>query len=576
MNMLKNYYLKQKLEIILIISLKMIATVVRLFIPWAFAYLTENILNFKSSSVILQWGSYMLGFAIGSFVINILTFNLNAKFVVKLSNNIRGDVFKKACYLECEQVDGFGISSVVSRLTSDIMSVQMFSSKMMTKGIATITTFIGSVFAAGVLDIKLTFVLIITVPFIILTIYFTTKIGFKRFLLTKKANDTLVKSIRENVMGIRVIRALSKFEYEETKFSEVSQDLKTKNVNASIVDAVGSPTMKFIVNIGMVVTLVLGAYLINQGSSNIPTLIAFMSYFTMILTSLVNIGQMFTMYAKAGAAANRISEVLQTEPHVYISDETLHTNPYHIEFKNVSFSYKNGKQVLNNISFKIKKGETLGIIGVTGVGKTTIASLLLRLYEPNEGEILIYGKSITKYSSEILYKMFGTVFQSDTIFSESVSDNINFGREYPKDSIEFAAKTAQAESFISKLQDTYDTKINIRGQNISGGEKQRLLLSRALVGNPEILLLDDSTTALDYKTDSLLRKKLAHDFNNTTKIIISSRIASIMNAEQIIVLDNGKIYDIGVHNELSERCDIYKYILDLQLGDSELYLQGVK
>ena len=581
MNLLRTYYWKQKWEILWIVGLKTLATMVRLFIPWAFAYLTEHILNFRSERVILKWGSYMLGFAIGSFLLNIVVFNLNAKFVVKLSNRIRADVFKKACYMECEQVDQLGISSVVSRLTSDIMSVQLFSSKIMTKGIATVTTFLGSVFAAGALDLKLTVVLILTIPFIILTIYITTKVGLGRFLLTKKVNDTLVKSIRENVMGIRVIRALSKFEYEEQKFAQISEELKDRNYKASMVDAVGSPTMKLFVNVGMVITLLCGAYFIDQGTSQITTLIAFMSYFTMILTSLVNIGQLFTMYAKAGAAANRIEEVLRTEPRRYPTNSAEHAtsnkatmnSPYHIEFRKVSFSYQQGKQVLQNISFAVKEGETLGIMGVTGGGKSTIMSLLLRLYEPDEGEILIYGKSINAYTAEALYAMFGTVFQGDVVFAESVAQNIDFGRGYGATQITAAAKVAQAEAFVSQLAEGYDTKIKIRGQNLSGGEKQRLLLARALVGNPKILLLDDSTTALDYKTDAALRKELATHYQQTTKIIISSRIASIRSAEQILVLEQGTVLDQGVHQDLSNRCTVYQHLRDLQLGDSSLYAQ---
>ncbi len=570
--MLKGYFIRQKWQIVIIIILKTLATVVRLFIPWAFAHLTENVLKFEFDSHIMVWGFYMISFAVFSFLINIAVFRLNAKFVVRLTNELREDTFTKASILECEQVDAIGISSIVSRLTTDIASVQLFSSKMMTKGIATLTTLGGSIFAASVLDTKLTVILLITIPLIIITIYFTTKIGLKRFLLTKKANDNLVKSIRENVVGIRVIRALSKFDYEESKFSDVNHEVKATNYNANVVNAIGSPTMKLFVNVGMVATLVVGAYYIGQGTSTIASLIAFMSYFTMILSSLVSIGDLFTMYSRAGAASNRIEEILKAQTVEYAEDveatkatkcETVH----HIEFKNVSFSYIKGQEVLKDISFKINTGDTLGILGVTGSGKTTIISLLLRLYQPDKGEIFIDGKSIRKYSSEKLYNMFGTVFQADTIFSESVLENISFGRDLNKSEIEFAAKTAQATNFISNLTEEFDTQINIRGQNISGGEKQRLLLSRALAGKPDILILDDSTTALDFKTDSFLRKELQTHFDKTTKIIISSRIASIMNAKQILVIDDGKISDLGTHEELIKRCSIYNKIRDLQFSN---------
>ncbi len=571
MNLLKKYFLMQKTRLVVMFLLKILASSVGLFIPWAFAHIVEYIIPLNSQAEIIKWSIYMILFAILNLVSNLLAFHINANFTVKLSKDIRTAVFEKSCHLDCDKVDKFGISSITSRLTSDIMSVQTFSGKLMTKGVATITTFIGSIATASIMDIKLAIVMFICVPFIMLTVYFTMTIALKRFALTRKATDDLVKSIRENVMGIRVIKALSKFEYEETRFETINESLKKSYLKAGIVDAIGSPTMKLIINIGMVATLLVGAYFINSGLSDLTSLIAFMSYFTMVLTSLVGIGQMFTMYSKAGAAANRIEEIINTENHEFSSTSKKYTSSANIEFKNVSFSYDDSGEVLKNISFSVKKGETLGIIGVTGSGKSTLTSLLLRLYEPTSGEIFINGQPINNYESQELYEMFGVVFQSDIIFSDSVSENINFGRNISENDIKSAAKSSQAEHFISNLKEKYNSLINIRGQNISGGEKQRLLISRAIASKPEILLLDDSTSALDYKTDALLRKSLATELKNSTKILVSSRVASIMNAEQILVINDGQIVSKGVHSELVKSCEIYKEISKLQLGDSKLY-----
>ncbi len=559
----------QKLRIVLMIIFKSISASAALFIPWAFAHMVEYIIPLNSQIEILKWSLYMIGFAIISLVLNLIVFHINAKFTVKLAKDIRKDVFVKSSYLDCEKVDSFGVSSITSRLTSDISSVQLFSGKLMTKGVATITTFIGSLTTASILDYKLAMIMFICIPFIVVTVYLTMTIALKRFALTRLATDNLVKSIRENVMGIRVIKALSKFEYEEKRFEETNNDLKDKNIHAGVVDAIGAPTMKLIINIGMVATLILGAYYINKGSSSIPSLIAFMSYFTMVLTSLVGVGQMFTMYSRAGAAANRIEEVINTENHIF-NKKTNKASQYMIEFKNVSFAYKASGEILKNVSFKVEKGKSLGIIGVTGSGKTTVINLLLRLYEPQSGDIYINGKHINNYSSKELYAMFGVVFQSDIIFSESVKDNISFGRDISENDIEKAANSAQARNFIKSIKDGYDGLINIRGQNISGGEKQRLLISRALVAKPDILVLDDSMSALDYKTDALLRQELSNAFKGSTKVIVSSRVASIMNAEQIIVIDKGEIIAKGVHEELVTNCDIYSEISELQLGNSQL------
>lgn len=566
----KIYCSRYKFLIIFILVLKVLATAVELVIPMAFVHMVNDIVPQNSVEALLEWGVIMILITIFSIGVSLFVAHLSAILGVNLSNDLRVDLFQKACSLSCEQIDKITISSMTSRLTSDISTLQMFVMKMLTRGVKMFITLVGSLTSVALLDIKLASIMFIAIPLIALVVYFTTSISFKRFKLTKEANDELVKTVRENIMGIRVIKALSKSEFENKKFEKVNNIFKDKNISASSVNIIGSPTMKLIVNLGMIATLVLGAYWVSIGESDPVTIIAFMSYFTMLLTSLVNIGQMFTTFSRAGAASSRIEDILQENVKEYNGSNEKIESDYYIEFRNVTFSY-NEQTTLEEISFTVKKGEMLGIIGPTGSGKSTIINLLLRLYEPTSGEIFINNRPINSYTKDELYNMFGVVFQSDIIFAETISENIAFGRNINDNNIKYATQVAQAESFINKLKNKYDALVNVRGQNISGGEKQRLLISRALANKPDILILDDSTSALDYKTDAKLRLELNKNYENSTKILISQRVASIMNAEQILVIEDGKIIGKGTHNDLINTCSLYDKIANLQLGDSSLY-----
>ncbi|MFI3253989.1 MAG: ABC transporter ATP-binding protein [Eubacteriales bacterium] len=571
--MFEKYCKPQFWSICVIILLKVIGTAGELLIPMGFVHMVEEIVPKNSVSALIQWGFLMVGVALSAGLLSLWVSHKSVKFGVTVAQQVRQDLFEKTTKLDCEKMDAFGISSLTSRLTMDVSLLQNFIQKLMTKGVRMLIIFVGSLASVTVIDPKLAFILFCTIPFIGITVFFTTKISFVRFKETKKTNDMLTKVIRDNVMGIRVIKALSKSEYETSHFEAVNRDLEHKSIHAGKVNVVGSPFMNLIVNFAMVATLLMGAYWVKQGSSHPASIIAFMSYSTMILTSLVSIGQFFTSFSRAAAAASRVNEVLNSTSRTYEALEKTPSSNSYIEFQNVCFSYEKsgGKPTLNNISFTIKEGEMLGIIGMTASGKSTVIQLLLRLYEVDSGEIFVKGIPISHYSSEELYQLFGVVLQGDVIFADSVANNISFGRGVPQKQIEFSAKIAQAEPFVAKLSKNYDSLVNVRGQNISGGEKQRLLISRALANQPEILILDDSTSALDYKTDANLRKSLEKDFTNCTKIIISQRVSSIMQAQKILVLEEGEILDMGSHEQLIENCENYRKIAHLQLGDGSLY-----
>lgn len=570
MNLVKTYCKPYLVTIILMVIFKAVSTLAEIIIPMGFVYMVENIVPQNSKSALMQWGAVMIGIAIFAGVVSILVSRTSVKFGVDFANDLRSDLFDASTHLDCEQIDKFGISSISSRLTMDVTLVQNVIIRFTTYGIRMVIFFVGSLTSITFIDAKLALIMFCTIPPIALTVYITTKASFKRYKETKIINDHLTKTIRDNIMGIRVIKALSKCEFERGRFEEVNTKLQDKSIYAGKVNVIGSPTMNLIVNMGMVGTLIFGAYWVKQGESSPASIIAFMSYATMILNSLVGIGQLFTSFSRAGAAASRINEVLQTGHRVYNSQEKTQQSDAYIEFRDVTFSYDQ-LPILQNISFKVNKGEMIGIIGITGSGKTTVFNLLLRLYEPDSGEIFVKGSPITSYSPEELYKIFGVVFQSDVIFADTIANNISFGRDIDKESIEFAAQSAQAEPFIKNIPEHYDAMVNIRGQNISGGEKQRLLISRALADKPDILMLDDSTSALDYRTDATLRKELGQNFTDTTKVLVSQRVASIMNAEQILVLDAGKILALGTHKQLLQSCEMYEKIASLQLGDGDLY-----
>ena len=364
-----------------------------------------------------------------------------------------------------------------------------------------------------------------------------------------------------------VIKALSKVEQEKEHFAQVNAEVVRRESRAAIRMGITNPMMNLLLNIGLTLVILVGAYRVNEGSTQPGVIIAFLSYFTIILNAMLNVTRMFVMYSRASASAGRIQEVLETPEDMELTDEPKKNEEEHIVFENVSFSYKN-KSVKNidNISFKLKKGETLGIIGATGSGKTTIINLLMRLYEKDAGSIRINGQEVSSIPSHELHTKFGVVFQNDVLFADTVRENIDFGRNLPQQRIEQAAVSAQAMEFIDTLPERFEHMVTARGTNLSGGQKQRVLLSRALAGHSEILILDDSSSALDYKTDSQLRAALREQYDGITTIVIAQRVSSILHADHILVLDEGKEIGYGTHEQLMESCAVYREISESQMG----------
>ena len=326
-------------------------------------------------------------------------------------------------------------------------------------------------------------------------------------------------------------------------------------------------------NVGLTVVILVGAFLVNANMSQPGKIIAFMTYFTIILNAMLSINRLFVMYSKGTASAARISEVLNTLEDLKtqkVPEDLNEEGTYHILFDDVSFSYQKKEADISHISFRLKKGETLGIIGATGAGKSTITALLMRLYDADSGRIMIDGKPVESIPPEELHTKFGVVFQSDALFADTIAENIDFGRKLSKEQLLRAAECAQAMEFIRSLPDGFEHRLTARGTNLSGGQKQRLLIARALAGDPEILILDDSSSALDYRTDAKMRQALKQHYANTTSIIIAQRVSSILHADHILVIEDGKELGYGTHEELLQRCDIYRQIAESQMGGGEI------
>ena len=377
----------------------------------------------------------------------------------------------------------------------------------------------------------------------------------------------MVRVVREDTQGIRVIKALSKNDYENRRYDEVNLTLSKEERKAGTIMGSVNPIMTLLMNLGITAVVAVSAFTVQKGISTPATVIAFVQYFTLISMAMMVISRIFVMYTKCAASAKRISEVLETPDSFFVTEDSYESDSENfISFENVSFSYLGKKNNIDNLSVFVPKGGTLGIIGATGSGKSTFAKLLMRSYEADSGKIKIGGRDITSYGREELTSLFGVALQNDFLYADTIRENISFGRELSDEEIKRAAKIAQAEDFIEALPEKYEHVIAPKGTNLSGGQRQRLLIARAVAAKPDIIILDDSSSALDYKTDAALRKALDSELSDSTVITIAQRVSSVKNCGEILVLDNGKVIGRGTHEELLETCHEYKEISDSQMG----------
>ena len=548
------------------ILFKFVGTIMELMIPWILSYILDYVVPQKNTRLVLFWGLLMVLSAIAALVGNILANRISASVARDTTRTLRHDLFKKISYLSSAQIDYFSIPSLEARLTTDSYNINQVIGMMQRLGIRAPILLIGGIAITMTLEPVLTWTMISVLPFIALVVWLVSRKGIPMYTDLQRGVDIMVRTVRENISGIRVIKALSKTEQEKEHFSQVNRDVVRRETKASVTMGITNPMMNLFLNVGLTLVIVVGAFRINAGKTQPGTIIAFLSYFTIILNAMLSVTRIFVMYSRASASAGRIYEVLNAPEDLTIKEEPAVEEEEHIVFDDVCFSYKGKTDNVSHISFKLKKGETLGIIGATGAGKSTIINLLMRLYERSSGSIRIGGRSVSSIPAEELHTKFGVVFQNDILFADTIRGNIDFGRNLPDEQIEKAARCAQAMEFIDGLPEKFEHMVTSRGTNLSGGQQQRVLLARALAGNSEILILDDSSSALDYKTDSMLRKALREEYSGVTTIVIAQRVSSILHADHILVLEEGKEIGYGTHEQLMESCEVYRQISESQMG----------
>lgn len=561
-----NYIKKYRVRILGGSGIKLVGTIMDLVLPYILAYIIDEIVPNKELKMVVLYGFLMIGCAILGFLATVIANQLASKVAEFVTIDLRKDLFEKIQSLSASQLDEVTIPSLVSRMTSDTYNIHHVTGLMQRLGTRAPILFIGGLIMTVILDPVMTLVLISILPLIIITIYVTSKVGIPLFSNVQESVDDVVKSIRESATGIRVIKALSKEEYEKNKFEKVNKKLIKYELKSGIEMAKINPITTALLNFGLVGVIVVGAYRVNYGYILPGKVLAFTTYFTIILNAMLSITRVFLILTKAIASGKRIDYVFRLKQDLLLEESEKMSSPYHIEFRNVSFSYNKKINNINKINFKIKHGESLGIIGATGSGKTTLIKLLMRFYDVTEGEILIDGRNIKSIPLDELKSMFGVVFQNDTIFSKSIKENICFGRNFTDEEIDTAIKISQAKEFIDKIPEGLDKELSAKGTNVSGGQRQRILIARAVISNPEILILDDASSALDYKTDAALRKEIRENLNHTTSIIVTQRVSSVSYCEQILVLSDGEEVGIGNHETLLKSVPLYKEIYDIQMG----------
>lgn len=546
--------------------IKFIGTIMDLFIPYILAHIIDNVIPTGKTGSIVFWGSIMLVCAIFAVSFNIIANQKAARVARDTTEVIRHDLFSRIMNLSNKQTDYFTKPSLISRLTSDTYNVHQMVGMMQRLGIRAPILLVGGIFVTLTLDSVLALVLVAVIPFIGVIMIFISKKAIPMYMKLQHTVDTMVRMVREDSAGIRVIKALSKGEYEKKKFADINEEVVQKEKKAGVTMALMNPAVNILLNFGLVLVIVVGAYRVNSGFTSVGKILAFTTYFTIISQAMMAISRMFIVLSKANASARRIVEIVDCEEDLLPVILEKYEGEDYIVFDKVSFSYDKIENNLTDISFKIKKGETLGIIGSTGSGKTTLIQLLMRFYDTDSGNIYIGGENIRSMETENLRKLFGVAFQNDTIFEDSIYENIRLGRDLTDEDIEKAIEYACAREFVEEKEAGDEEFLNIRGANLSGGQKQRVLIARALASHPQILVLDDSSSALDYKTDATLRANIKKYFDDTTLIIIAQRISSIMNADHIMVLEDGSCIGFGTHEELLENCETYREISVSQLG----------
>lgn len=491
----------------------------------------------------------------------------------KMGNDLRKDAFAKVMHMSFQQTDKFTTGSLVTRLTNDITAIQEFVAMSLRMFVRTGMQFIGGIAVILTLNVNFGIVLVISLPVQLIAVAIIMKKASPLFSIVQSRLDKVNSVVQENVSGARVVKAFTREEYEINRFDNANTDLMTTNLKVQKLLATLNPILMIIMNASVIAIIMIGGFQVEAKAMQVGEVMAAVTYITQILMSVMMVGMMFQQVSRSAASMKRVNEVLSTNPVISDGNKSADSdNSGTVEFRNVGFSYpgSSGKPVLSGIDLKAEKGQMIAILGSTGCGKTSLVNLVPRFYDATDGDVLVDGVNVKDYDVDTLRSKIGVVLQKSELFSGTVAENIRWGCETATDEeVKTAAKIAQAEEFINGFNDGYDTMISEKGASLSGGQKQRMAIARAIIKKPEILIFDDSTSALDLSTEAKLHKALRENLSGVTVIMIAQRIASVMRADKIAVLENGSICAFGTHKELMESSSVYRDIYYSQMKQGE-------
>lgn len=566
---LRRFLKHYKKELILGPFFKLLEAIFELIVPLVMAQIIDKGIGNNDSDYVWKMSGLIVVLGICGLIFALTCQFFAAKCAYGFGTELRDALYKHINKFSHAEIDKFGTSSLITRITNDTVLAQNGVNMFIRLAVRAPFLIIGAAVMSMMLDLKLSIIFLIAAPIITLIIIWVMKKTVPMYKKIQKNLDKISLLTRENLDGVRVIRAFSKQEEEKKELIQESSKLSDNAVIAGKISAILNPITFMIMNLGIVAILWFGGIRVDTGYLTQGEITAFVNYMTQILLALVVLANLVVIFTKAASSASRINDIFDTQPSMTDgSDTKFDFNSPAVEFENVSFSYPDaGELSLNNISFTLKRGEILGIIGGTGSGKSTLANLVPRFYDTTSGNIKIFGKDIKKYSLEELRKLIGIVPQRAALFSGTIADNMRWAKPDATDEeITSALKIAQAWEFVSKLPDGIKTQISQGGKNLSGGQRQRLTIARALVGNPPIVILDDSMSALDYATDLALRKEIESKLQNTALIMISQRATTLQNADHILVLDDGSPVGFGIHESLLKNCEEYAEIYKSQMS----------
>lgn len=562
------------LPVIVVVVLVFLQSIAELYLPTLMAEIVNQGITLGNVDKIVGTGGFMLLVSLGDALCAILTVFLSAQIAMGFGRILRLKLFTHITSFSLHEFDKFGTPSLMTRNTNDINQIQTVTMIMLRMVIMAPITCIGGIIMAVSKDRKLAWVIVAVVPILITAILMIVQKTFPLFKVIQTKIDKINLVLREGLIGIRVVRAFNRTDDEKRRFYNANMDLTETSIKVNRMMAFLMPVMMLLMNITTVAVIWFGSIRVNIGATNVGDMMAFLQYAMQIMFAVVMASMMFIMLPRAQASVVRINEVLATNPGIMDAEylkEPGNQRGY-IEFKNVTFHYHGAEEpALRNISFTACPGEVTAIIGGTGSGKSTLINLIPRFYDIDEGSIEIDGVDVREMSQETLRSKIGFVPQKAVLFTGTVAENIRFGKEdATDDQIRHAAEVAQAAEFVNTMKDGFDSLIAQGGANISGGQKQRLSIARALVSQPEIYVFDDSFSALDFKTDAKLRAALKKETAEASVIIVGQRVATIMDAHRIIVLDDGQIVGMGAHKELYQTCEVYREIVHSQLSEDEI------